>query len=223
MAHRFSLVLTLCAGLTQFTPGVLPGRTAMAQDAAEASYRTYDQLTAALQALAAEHSDAIQLTSIGESLHMRNIWALRVALPGNVDPDNRPALLLTAMIDGDHLVGSEVAQRAVRHLLDRAAADAQSPAAKLLSRYTFYVVPRVNPDAAELYFSGLKQDAGRNLRADDADRDLLIDEDAPNDLNGDGMITMMRVYDPEKANRLADPDEKRLDIAPDAEKGQRAE
>ena len=224
MVHRLPLVLTLCAGLTQFTPDILrPGRAAMAQDSTDASYRTYDQLTAALQALAAEHRDAIQLTAIGESLQMRHLWALRVALPGNVEPDKRPALLLSANIDGDHLVGGEVAVRAVRDLLGRAAADAESPAAKLLTRYTLYVVPRVNPDAAELYFASLRQDAERSLRADDADRDLLIDEDPPNDLNGDGMITMMRVFDPEKANRLADPDEKRLDIAPDAEKGQRAE
>ena len=223
MAYRLPLVLTLCAGLTQFTPGLLTGRAAMAQDSAEASYHTYDQFTAALRSLAAEHSDAIQLTSIGESLQRRNIWALRVALPGKVDPDKRPSLLLSANIDGDHLVGSEVAERAVRELLDRAAADGESPAAKLLTRYTLYVVPRVNPDAAEAYFADVQQDVERNLRADDADRDLLIDEDPPNDLNGDGMITMMRVFDPEKANRLADPDEDRLDIAPDAEKGQRAE
>lgn len=227
MAHRLPLVLTLCAGLTQFTPGLLAGGSAQAQDSTAASteawYHNYDQLTAALRALANDHKDAIQLTSIGESLQRRNIWALRVALPGKVDPDKRPSLLLSANIDGDHLVGSEVAERAVRDLLDRAAADGESPAAKLLSRYTLYVVPRVNPDAAEGYFANLKQDVERNMRPDDADRDLLTDEDPPNDVNGDGMITMMRVFDPEKANRMADPDDPRLDIAPDAEKGQRAE
>lgn len=224
MVHRLPLFVALCAGVAQFTPGAFTGRAALAQDAAtDASYHTYDQLTASLKALAAEHSNAIQLTAIGESLKMRNIWALRVALPGTVEPDKRPSLLLTANIDGDHLVGSEVAVRAVRELLNRAAADGESPAAKLLSKYTLYVVPRVNPDAAELYFANLKQEVVRNLHPDDADRDLRTDEDPPNDLNGDGLITMMRVYDPEKANRLADPDEPRLDIAPNAEKGQRAE
>lgn len=224
MVHRFPLAAALCAGLALLTPGVCTCRVALAQDAApDASYRTYDEFTAALKALAAEHPQALQLTSIGESLEMRHLWALRVALPGSVDADKRPALLLAANIDGDHLAGSEVALRAVRELLRRAGEDGASPAAELLGRYTLYVVPRVNPDAAELYFAQVKQEINRNRRPDDADRDMQEDEDGPNDLNGDGLITMMRVYDPEKANRTADPDEPRLDIAPDAEKGQRAE
>lgn len=227
MTHRLPIVLSLCAGLAQLSPGAWPGPAqsggALAQSAAGAGYHNFDQFTAALKQVAAQHARSTQLTVIGESLQGRNLWALRVALPGSVDPDKRPSLLLTANLDGDHLVGSEVALRAVRELLDRAGEDAESPAAKLLGRYTLYVVPRVNPDAAELFFADLKHDVVRNRRPDDADRDLQTDEDPPNDLNGDGLITMMRVFDPEKANRMADPDESRLDIAPDAEKGQRAE
>lgn len=225
MAHRFPLVVSLCAGLLNLSPCLIFDQPVLAQEAAAPGdgYRNYDQFTTALRALAAEHRDSVQLTTIGESLQGRNLWALRLALPGEIDADKRPSLLLTANLDGDHLVGGEVALRAARELVRRAGEDDESSAAKLLRQYTLYVVPRVNPDAAELYFADLKQDIVRNRRPDDADRDGRIDEDPPNDLNGDGRITMMRIYDPEKANRMADPDDPRLDIAPDAEKGQRAE
>lgn len=225
MAFRLPLVVSLCAGLLHLASGPMLAPPLLAQDgtAQQAAYHTYDQFTAALRSLAAANRDSVQLTAIGQSLQGRNLWAVRLALPGDVEPDKRPSLLLTAGLDGDHLVGSETALRAIRELLRRAGEDGESSAAKLLRQYTLYVVPRVNPDAAELYFASPKQDIVRNRRPDDADRDLRIDEDPPNDLNGDGLITMMRVYDPEKANRMADPDDPRLDIAPDAEKGQRAE
>ncbi len=225
MVHRFPLVVSLCAGLLHLAPCSRLAPTLLAQDAPapQGDYQAYEQFTAALRSLAAEHGDSVQLTAIGQSLEGRNLWAVRLALPGEIEPDKRPSLLLAAGLDGDHLVGSEVALRAVRELLRRAGEDGESSAAKLLRQYTLYLVPRVNPDAAELYFADLKQDIVRNRRPDDADRDLKPDEDPPNDLNGDGRITMMRVFDPEKANRMADPDDPRLDIAPDAEKGQRAE
>lgn len=225
MAFRLPHVVSLCAGLLHLAAGPMFAPPLLAQDgtAQQAAYHTYDQFTAALRSLAAANRDSVQLTAIGQSLQGRNLWAVRLALPGDVEPDKRPSLLLTAGLDGDHLVGSETALRAIRELLRRAGEDGESSAAKLLRQYTLYVVPRVNPDAAELHFANLKQDIVRNRRPDDADRDLRIDEDPPNDLNGDGRITMMRVYDPEKANRMADPDDPRLDIAPDAEKGQRAE
>lgn len=225
MAFRLPLAVSLCSGLLLLAPGPMLAPPLYAQDAAtqDAGYHNYSLFTASLRSLAAGHRDSVQLTAIGQSLQGRNLWAIRLALPGEVEPDKRPSLLLAANLDGDHLVGGEVALRAAAELLRRAGEDAESSAAKLLRRYTLYVVPRVNPDAAELYFADLRQDIVRNRRPDDADRDLRIDEDPPNDLNGDGLITMMRVFDPEKADRMADPDDPRLDIAPDAEKGQRAE
>ena len=68
-------------------------------------------------------------------------------------------------------------------------------------------MPRVNPDGTELMLtSPIVHASPRNTRPDDADRDRAIDEDGPDDLNGDGMITMMRIYDPRKGDRIPDPD-----------------
>ncbi|MEE8459584.1 MAG: hypothetical protein V3S08_06910, partial [Phycisphaerales bacterium] len=79
-----------------------------------------------------------------------------------------------------------------------------------------------NPDAAERFFADVRSERRRNMRPDDRDRDGALDEDGPNDLNGDGLITKMRVLDPEKADRMADAGEPRLDVKPDRDKGERA-
>jgi len=184
-------------------------------------YDTHAQLTERARQLAADHGDACTAESIGTSRECREILALRLALPGAVEPDRRSALLLVANIDGDHLVGSSVALAVAGRLLSMAEAGDEA-AVEFLTGHTLYIVPRVNPDAAERFFADVRSERRRTVRPDDRDRDGAIDEDPPNDLNGDGLITMMRVFDPEKADRMADAGEPRLDAEPDRDKGERA-
>jgi len=191
-----------------------------AQDAVP-GYLTHAQLSAKVKQLAADHGEVCTAESIGDSREGRDIVSLRLAMPGEVEPDRRPALLLVANIDGDHLVGSSVAMAVAERLLFMAAQDEEATV-DFLTDHTMYVVPRVNPDAAERFFADVRSERRRTVRPDDRDRDGAIDEDPPNDLNGDGLITMMRVFDPEKANRMEDPNEPRLDVEPDPDKGERA-
>ncbi len=190
-------------------------------DIADPGYFTHAQLTERARQLGSDAGDACTVESIGTSREGREILGLRLALPGAVEPGRRPALLLVANIDGDHLVGSSVAFGVADRLLSMADAGDEAAVA-FLTGHTLYVVPRVNPDAAERFFADVRSDRRRNMRPDDRDRDGALDEDGPNDLNGDGLITMMRVLDPEKADRMADAGEPRLDVKPDRDKGERA-
>jgi len=209
--HRIFAVLLLGpvgAAIAQ-TPDTEPG------------YDTHAQLNQRARQLAADAGDACTAEPIGTSREGREILGLRLALPGDVEPDRRSALLLVANIDGNHLVGSSVALAVADRLLSMAEAGDEA-AVRFLTGHTLYVVPRVNPDAAERFFADVRSERRRNVRPDDRDRDGAIDEDGPNDLNGDGLITMMRVLDPQKADRMADDVEPRLDVEPDRDKGERA-
>lgn len=53
-------------------------------------------------------------------------------------------------------------------------------------------MPRINPDATEQYFADLKYERHGNATDTDDDRDGATNEDPTEDLNGDGLITMMR-------------------------------
>lgn len=188
---------------------------AAAQDAP--NYRGQAALTAALKALAAQPGSAARLASIGKSRGGRDIWALEIALPGAVPPDKRPALLVAAGFEGDHLVGTEIALAVAEHLAKSAAADAA--ARGRLTETTVYVVPRVNPDGAEGFFAPVKTGRRTNGTPRDDDNDGRVDEDGPEDLNGDGLITVMRVKAP-GGEYMIDPDEPRLMKRADPRKGE---
>jgi hypothetical protein len=66
---------------------------------------------------------------------------------------------------------------------------------ELVDRCSFYLYPSVNPDGRALWFEGKRQRA--NVRPVDNDFDGIADEDGPEDLNGDGHLTMMWRRDPE--------------------------
>jgi hypothetical protein len=181
-------------------------------------YHTYAEMTAALQALAGAHKTTARLESIGKTRGGRDIWALEIANPDGVPPAKRPALLVAANFEGDHLVGSEIALSVAGYLLKNYPSNAEVK--ERLDNSTIYVIPRVNPDGAEGYFAPVKAGRRTNLNPRDDDNDGRLDEDGPEDLNNDGFITVMRVKAPD-GEYIVDPDEPRLMKKADPKKGEK--
>jgi hypothetical protein len=182
-----------------------------------AGYHDHAALTKAVQALAGADKGVVKLTSIGKSRGGRDLWALEIANPGPVEPAKRPALLIVAGFEGDHLVGTEIALAVAEYLARNAAADAAVKAR--LDGGTVYIVPRVNPDGAEGFFAPLKTGSRTNAEPFDDDNDGRTDEDGPEDLNGDGQITVMRV--PAAGGEyMIDPEDARLMKKADPKKGE---
>lgn len=194
---------------------VLAGGPAGAQD--QPKYRDHAALTSALRALAGAHKPAARLESIGRSRGGRDIWALEIASPGGIAPAERPALLVAAGFEGDHLVGTEIALALARFLLESRVGDAVVK--DRLSAATFYVLPRLNPDGAEGFFAPVKAGRRTNATPRDDDNDGRVDEDGPEDLNRDGVITVMRVRDA-GGEYVVDPEEPRLMKRADPKKGE---
>jgi murein tripeptide amidase MpaA len=158
-------------------------------------YHNYDSLTNAVKQLANKNPQITKLTSLGKTLKGRDIWMLQISGTKGLSPLEKQALLICGNLEGDHVIGSEVALGIAEHLVTGYGQDEK--VTKALDARTFYIIPRLNPDGAELFFeSPLNEHAG-NLKPRDEDYDWLIDEDGPEDLNGDGMITLMRVKDQE--------------------------
>ncbi|HSK17643.1 MAG TPA: M14 family metallopeptidase [Longimicrobiales bacterium] len=166
-----------------------------AQSGAYDRYLDHDQLTQAARALVNAHSGLATLSSLARTDGGRDIWLLTLANRQGREPDARPALLIVANIEGNRLIGSSTALYTAEHLLTRYA---QDPAVKaLLDERTVYIIPRANPDGAELAFTmsgyeipykpyrGVAATGGLNVR------------ELGRDLNGDGLVTQMRVRDPE--------------------------
>ena len=174
---------------------VAPALSAQATPPAQpptAGYHDHAALGRALDSLQRAHPRLVQVSTIARSPGGRAVHAVR--LGAGADADARPALLVVANAYGPHVVGSEIALAAAGRLAARYGRD--SGVTRLLDGATVYVIPRANPDAAEAFFGAPVAERAVNAGKDDDDRDGATDEDGAEDLNGDGLITMMRVQDP---------------------------
>jgi len=178
-------------------------------------YYLYAELTAALQQLAAANPQLAKLASIGTTPEGRELWLMTITDGSSGDADHKPAYL----IDGNHhageVTGSMVALYAIDELLTRS----REPAfIELLQRYTFYILPRLSPDGAELYLT-----TPASLRS--VPRAYPFAEPlpglTPQDINGDGKISLMRVATPLGTWRIDPADNRRmLKRLPDEEGGE---
>lgn len=156
-------------------------------------YSDYATIGTRLQTIARENPTIVTLSTIGKSAGGRDIWVVRVAGAGAVEPDRRPALFIGANIEGNRLLASEAAVAAIDHLLANAAGDFKG----VLASNTFYIAPVLNPDGMVAALGSPTADEPRNTTAINEDGDLTADEDGPEDLNGDGFVTVMRYKHPE--------------------------
>ena len=183
--------------------------------APDREWRTPAEIDAQLMQLDVQES-AVVVSTIGYSNSGQPIRCIQVAREGETPIEARSAVLVVAGVDGDMLLGTEVATDLVTTLLQMEPDTTSS----LLEAHKLFVIPQVNPDAAQYYFHSVKNGQRRTVTPVDDDHDGVKDEDSNEDLNGDGFITMMRVPDLEKALFIADPDEPRLHITPEPLDGQ---
>lgn len=184
--------------------GVLLTLIAQAQN----DYPTNSQLRQRLQKLDGQSSNA-NLQSLTKTTGGKDIWALTLSA-GNAD--EKPAIAIVGGINGDHLLSVEMAVRFAEDLI--------SNKKELLDKTTFYIFPNMSPDASEQYFAKLKYSRQANANDTDDDRDGEINEDPFEDLNGDGVITMLRIEDPTGAY-IPHPADERVLIKADKEKGEK--
>jgi hypothetical protein len=192
-----------------------PARPAAPAPAASGGHLPHAALEAELRTLAAAHAGSATLVDMGRTSGGRRLWALEIAAPGPVPPAERPGVLVVANLAADQVAGSTLALGIARALLTAT----DEVTRRQLAVCTFYVVPRVDADGTEAVFAPVAAPRRGNLAPFDDDNDGRTDEDPPEDLNGDGVITTMRVKDP-AAPFAPVKDEPRLMRRADPQKGE---
>jgi len=212
--YRKPILAVLVTGIL-FLP--LAG-TVRAQSESYDSYLNFEDLSSRLTGIAGAHRDLCTLESLAETAGGRDLWLLTIGNPNNGNADANPALLVVANLESNHLIGSNAALYLIDQLVNGYGTD---PAiTRLVNSHTFYVVPRLNPDGAELFLSNRGIEIPWKGDPEDEDRDGSADEDPGDDINGDGLVTQMRVRDPEGI-WMVDPDEPRLLKRADRTRGER--
>lgn len=204
MKNSFSLILGWIFLFTQSNHSI-----------AQADYPDHKQLTERVVGLADNYPQITKLQSLTKTHGNKDIWLLTI---GSGEVENRPALAVVGGITGDHLLGSELALQFAEILLEQSARDPMIR--QLLDSVTFYVFPDMSPDARAQYFADIRYERLGNANPSDLDRDGRIGEDPYNDLNGDGLITMMRISDP-TGDWMVHPEDERVMVKARPEKGER--
>jgi hypothetical protein len=187
--------------------------TGLASEPTLQGHLDYNAHRQQLEAIAKSH--LVELKSLAKTHGGRDVWLLTI---GTGKRDEKPAILIMGSVHAPHLVGGELAVQLARRLVEKAGVE--KSVREMLQRYTFYVIPRPSPDASEAFFERPFRERTRNARPIDDDGDGRVDEDPPEDLNGDGLITMLRVEDAAGAY-LTHPTDGRVVIKAEPKENQR--
>ena len=155
-------------------------------------YFDYDEYTRILHNLAAKYPHLARIQSLGKSHQGRDIWQLTLT-DFSTGPDHeKPAYYIDAQIHAEEHATSSTALYAVNYLLERFTHDPE--VTRLMQCMTFYILPRINPDGAEICLKTPHRWCGNgrySLGQDEVTRGLH-----QWDVDGDGHIVFMRVKDP---------------------------
>jgi hypothetical protein len=180
---------------------------------AQNQYHDYRSLTKQILALQEKYPKICSVRSLVKTAGGKEIWVVSI---GTGNKDSKPAIAVFGGVEGSHILGRELSLGFAATLLEKASA---AEIKTLLDELTFYVFPDVSPDATEQFFSELKYERIGNARSTDDDRDFQFDEDGFEDLNKDGLITLLRVEDP-SGKFVKSNENDRVMVAADISKGQ---
>jgi murein tripeptide amidase MpaA len=169
------------------------------------TYHDFDAMTGYLKALAKAHPKLAKMTSIAKSHRGRDVWMMEITNPDTGPGKEKPGYYIDAQIHAEEHATSATALYATWHLLENYGRDEE--VTRLVDSQVFYIIPRINPDGAELALKAPYHPwcgNGRFLPGEDRIEGLI-----PEDINGDGYIVNMRVPDP-KGEWKKDPNEPRL-------------
>lgn len=168
-----------------------------------AHYHTYDETVGLLRGWAAKYPDLVDLYSVGQSLEGREIWQMTIANRRRLKHTDRPAFFIEGGRHAGEISGTEATLYFINHVLTRYGSDPDITA--LVDTKTLYAKPMNNPDGASLYHL-TAQTLRSTVRPHDSDGDGLLDEDAGEDLDGDGLLRQMRRFVGKgKGNAVKDP------------------
>lgn len=155
-------------------------------------YFTFEEMESFLKLMASRYPDLAQLSSAGKSGEGRDIWVITLTDRKTGNPDEKPAIYIDGNFHAGEVTGSMINLYAIKYILENYGKEERIT--KLLQRNTFYVIPRVSPDGAEVYLTSPEtlRSAPRPYPFPNPDE---LEGLYPADVDGDGHILMMRIKD----------------------------
>jgi murein tripeptide amidase MpaA len=158
-------------------------------------------LETTIKGWAEKYPNLVQVSELGKSYEGRTIWIITVTNKDSGPDYEKPAVWIDANIHATEIAGTTTSLRLIYKLVSEYGKD--ETLTHLVDSSVYYIVPRVNPDGAELAFSEIPeyvrsgvrpypyQDKQEGLHSKDIDEDGRILTMRINDPNGDWKVSSL--------------------------------
>ncbi|HET8865132.1 MAG TPA: M14 family metallopeptidase [Gracilimonas sp.] len=153
------------------------------------TYHTVDVMYAWYKKWAEQYPDIVELYEVAKSFEGRPILQMTITNKETGKDTDKPAAYFEGGRHSGEITSSESILWLTQHLLENYGADPEIT--ELIDTKAIYLRPQNNPDGSNLYLHTAQSNRS-SVRPHDNDRDGLLDEDSPEDLDGDGIIYSMR-------------------------------
>jgi hypothetical protein len=164
-------------------------------------YHSADVIYDWLERWAEKYPELVDLYEVGESYEGRQILQITVTNKKTGKDTDKPAAFFEGGRHSGEVTGSECVLWLAKYLLENYGTDPE--VTRLLDTKTIYLKPINNPDGHNLYMHTAQSNRS-TVRPEDNDGDGLLDEDPPDDLDGNGIILTMRWKDEKKGTFIPD-------------------
>ena len=151
-------------------------------------YHNHEQISSIMKNLQIANSGIVKIHNLAISPGGRQVLMYEIGNEINNENKSNPAILVVANMEGNTLLGTEAALYLAESIIGKK---------EQYENLTWFIVPSGNPDASERFFTKPVYKETRNELPVNDDLDDQTDEDGYNDLDGNGLITMMRVKSPD--------------------------
>lgn len=149
-----------------------------------------------------QYPELLDLYEVGKSYEGRPIYQLTLTNKKIGKETEKPAAFFEGARHSGEVTAAECVLWMINYFLENYGKDADIT--KIIDTKTIYLRPINNPDGHNLYMNTAQSNRS-TVRPDDNDNDGLFDEDAPDDIDGNGVILTMRWKDEKKGTMIPDP------------------
>lgn len=175
-------------------------------------YIDHERMSEKIRTIGKQYPELCSVKTLVKTGDGKDLWLITI---GTGYMDSKPGIAITGGVDGRYLLGTGLALGFAETILKNSSVD---EVRELLNKITFYILPDVNPDASSQYSARLKYERSVNAKSADDDRDFALNEDPCEDMNNDGLITLIRIKDP-SGNYIECEEDERIMVPADISKG----
>ena len=165
-------------------------------------YHSADVIYFWMKKWAEKYPGLIDIYEVGKSFEGRPILQMTLTNKKTGKDTDKPAAFFEGGRHSGEVTGTESVLWLMKYLLENYGKDPDIT--HLIDTKTIYLKPINNPDGHNLYMNTAQSNRS-TVRPYDDDSDGLLDEDTPDDLDGNGIILTMRWKDEKKGTWIPDP------------------